>query len=401
MKRVLIFSLAYKPFIGGAEIALKEITERINPQDIEFDMITLRFDRSLPKFERLGNINVHRIGFGKKHPKMRELSHWPLQLNKYLFPILALVKSLGLHQTRHYKAVWNMMASYSAFTVIFFKFFHPKVKYLLTLQEGDPTEHIRKRVGPFYSLFRKIFTGAHLIQVISSYLGSWARNIGYRGPLVVIPNGVDVARFSESYDRKELNELEQKLGKQAGDIFLLTTSRLVKKNACDDVIKALPLLPENIKFAILGTGPDEEKLREIARSEEVSKRVLFLGQIEQEEVPKYLKVGDIFIRPSLSEGFGISFIEAMSSGLPVIATQVGGISDFLFDPELNTGKKPTGRAVRPRHPEDIARAVKLYIEDKKVTLEIIKNALEMVSSKYDWRFVVRDMREKVFDKLLV
>ncbi|MDD5071750.1 MAG: hypothetical protein PHQ42_03375, partial [Patescibacteria group bacterium] len=62
MKRVLIISTAYFPFVGGAEVAVREITERISA--IEFDMITARMDRKLPRFERLGNINVYRIGIG-------------------------------------------------------------------------------------------------------------------------------------------------------------------------------------------------------------------------------------------------------------------------------------------------------------------------------------------------
>ena len=60
-KKILIFSIAYHPFIGGAEMAIKEITDRIG--DIDFDLITLRFDKNLSKFERIGNLNVYRIGF--------------------------------------------------------------------------------------------------------------------------------------------------------------------------------------------------------------------------------------------------------------------------------------------------------------------------------------------------
>ena len=55
---------SFFPFVGGAEVAVKEITDRIS--DIEFDMITARMDRKLPKFERVGNVNVYRMGFGVK-----------------------------------------------------------------------------------------------------------------------------------------------------------------------------------------------------------------------------------------------------------------------------------------------------------------------------------------------
>ena len=79
MKKILIFSLAYYPHhIGGAEVAIKEITDRITPEDIEFHMVTLRFDSTLPKVEKIGNVLVHRIGFTKDRPSMADLGKLPL-----------------------------------------------------------------------------------------------------------------------------------------------------------------------------------------------------------------------------------------------------------------------------------------------------------------------------------
>ena len=66
---ILIFSIAYIPFVGGAELAVKEITDRISA-DLSFDMITLRFNKNWPKFEKIGNINIYRIS----SPKIFSLS---------------------------------------------------------------------------------------------------------------------------------------------------------------------------------------------------------------------------------------------------------------------------------------------------------------------------------------
>ena len=62
MKKLLIFSMAYHPHVGGAEVAIKEITDRI--ADIEFHMVTMRFSRTEPEVEKIGNVLVHRIGGG-------------------------------------------------------------------------------------------------------------------------------------------------------------------------------------------------------------------------------------------------------------------------------------------------------------------------------------------------
>lgn len=401
MKKILIFSLAYYPdVVGGAEVAIKEITDRIAPEDIEFDMVTLRFDSTLPKFERIGNVNIYRIGFTMKHPQIGDLVKFPLVINKYLFPFLGFLKAWSLHRENPYDGIWAMMANYAGFAALFFKMKFPEVRYLLTLQEGDPIEYIKARVQKVYALFEQIFTRADLVQTISHYLADFARDMGYAGPLEVVPNAVNVAYFSQSYSTAELFALKQRLGKATDDIFIITTSRLVKKNAVDDVIRALPLLDVRIKFLILGIGPDEATLRALADELKVSDRVKFLRQVDHKEMPKYLAVSDIFIRPSRSEGLGNSFLEAMAAGLPVIATPVGGIPDFLFDPEKNPDHEPTGLFCKVDDPVSIATQVKRILDDSTLRAHLITNGKKLVTEKYDWNLIARDMHERVFDQLL-
>ena len=193
MKKILIFSTAYLPMVGGAEIAVKEITDRIG--EMEFDMITLRFSSRWPKFERLGNINIYRLGFFTNNPTMADLVKWPLKLNKYFFPFLACAKACRLHRRNKYDGLWAMMAAFAGFAAMFFKIRHKNVPYLLTLQEGDPIAEIKKKVFFVFPLFKRIFTKADFIQVISNYLVGFAREMGYRGALEVVPNGVDAEKF--------------------------------------------------------------------------------------------------------------------------------------------------------------------------------------------------------------
>lgn len=401
-KKILIFSLAYYPkHVGGAEVAIKEITDRMNPAEFEFHMVTLRFDDTLPKVEKIGNILVHRIGFTGHAPDISDLKKFPLSLNKALFQFLAAYKAGRLHAKYHYDGIWAIMAHSCGIPAGIFKTFHPRVKYILTLQEGDPPEYIQNKMRLVYPLFLRGFKKADMVQAISTFLFKWAKDMGFEGPAEIIPNAVDISHFSKEYAPDILFGLKKRLGKKEGDIFLITTSRLVRKNAIADVVRALPLLPANIKFLILGIGPEEQGLRALAKEKGLEERIMFLGHVHHEDMPAYLKVSDIFIRPSLSEGMGNSFVEAMAAGIPVIATQEGGIADFLFDPEINRDKEPTGRAVKPSDHEDIARAVKLFLDDKKTTEKIVENAKKLVLQKYDWRIVAEDMREKILKKIFL
>ena len=400
MRKILIFSLVYYPrFIGGAEVAIKEITDRISPKEIEFDMITLRLDSKLPAVEKIGNINVYRVGWSSRQKQSSDSLPWHLHLNKYALMFTGFFKAVSLSRVKKYDAIWSIMATYNSFAALFFKLTHLDIPFILTLQEGDPIPYIKRRALPLYPLFKMIFTRADAIQTISNYLANWAKDMNAKCPITVVPNAVDCDLFSTRKFAEEETALKKQLNKNEGDVFLITTSRLVVKNAVGDIIAALQFLPENIKLLILGQGYEEAVLKKKTVDLKLEGRVQFLGFVPHALMPQYLHVSDIFVRPSLSEGMGNSFVEAMAAGLPVIATQEGGIADFLFDPERNPNKLPTGRAVNPKDPKGIAHAVELYLSDKKKTEEIIKNGRGLVFEKYEWDKVARDMKEKVFNTL--
>jgi glycosyltransferase involved in cell wall biosynthesis len=390
-KRILIFSLVYYPrFIGGAEVAIKETTDRIAPGEIEFDMITLRFDSRLPAFERIGNVNVYRIGSSVKRDVSPENLPWYLHLNKYFYVIGAFKKAVTLHRSRQYSMIWSLMASYNTFAALFFKLTHPKVKFLFTLQDGDPIAFLKRRALPMYPLFKMFFTRADHIQAISNYLAEWAKDMKAHCPISVIPNGVDYDFFAKDIGEAELTALKTKLGKTSDDTFLVTTSRLVKKNAIGDIIDALLLLPVSVKLLILGNGPDENDLKDQIRKLKLEERVQFRGYVSHNEIVPYLKVSDIFVRPSLSEGLGVSFLEAMAAGIPIIATPVGGIPDFLKNGE-------TGLFCDVGDPESIAQKVEKLMKDQESREYIVRNAKALVREKYSWTKTAMEIK-KIFNE---
>ncbi len=398
MKKVLIFSLAYFPkAVGGAEIAIKEITDRI--PDIEFHLITNRFDSDLPRVEKIGNVLVHRIGITTKNPSMADLRRFPLHLNKFFFQFAAAFKALSLYRKYTYDATWAMMAHSTGVPAALFKLAHKRVPYVLTLQEGDPPESIERTMLPLWPLFSRAFTSADTVTAISTFLGEWARRRGFTGRLEIIPNAVNAKHFSKEYSQAALEDMKRKIGKGNGDTFLITTSRLVKKNAVDDVIRSLVHLPEHVHFAILGEGPDEVMLKKLATDLGVAARVKFLGQATHADLPLYLKACDIFIRPSRSEGMGNSFVEAMAAGIPVIATQEGGLSDLIFDEKRDPKEITTAWAVDKDSPIEIADAVKDILGRPEKVSEVTDAAKKMAFEKFDWDLIAKDMKERAFAPL--
>jgi glycosyltransferase involved in cell wall biosynthesis len=385
-KRVLIFSFVYFPrFIGGAEIAVKEITHRINPREVSFSMVTLHINNDLPSFERIGNIDVYRVGFAvRPNSPFRKIS---ILVNKLLYPLLGTIKAVLLHQKNKFDRTWSIMANYSSAAAYFFSLIYPKVPFMLTLQEGDPIEWTLKRVKPVMYFYKKMFKRTDHVQTISTYLAHFAETMGARS-VSVVPNGVDVDFFSQMFPQSALEALNAKLQRKEGESFVITASRLVHKNGVDSVISAMKYLDPSIRFIICGVGPDEAYLKELARIEGVEDRVTFVGHVGHEELPKYLRISDVFIRASRSEGFGNAFVEAMATGIPVIATPVGGITDFLTD-------KKTGLFCAVDDASDIAHKISILLRDINLSKELVNEAKKMVKERYDWKKISKDM-ERLF-----
>jgi len=403
-KRILIFSLTYHPYVGGAELAIKEITDRVDTGEYEFDMITLRFDKNLPEVEKVGNVTVHRIGFVTDTPKISD-RRIPVRakLAKLFFPLASFLKAQSLHKKHAYDMVWAMMANQASFGALLFKYVYPKVPYFLELQDGNSLEQIKARqpiLRLLWPLYKRIYLKADFIKAISHFIEKLARNIGFTGPIAVIPNAVDVAKFSAPVPKETEVELKSKFGKKLGDVFLFTASRLVLSRGVEDIIRALASLPPHVKLLVAGTGEDQKKLEKIAHDVGVGNRVMFAGHVAHTALPAYYKISDIFVRPSIVEGFGSSFVEAFAAGISVVATPVGGIPDFLFDPERTPESPATGLFCEVRNPESIARAVLRYMKEPALVAEVVQNARALAEEKYDWNIIAKDMQNKIFNPLI-
>jgi len=362
--KVLIYSTAYFPLIGGAEVAIKEITDRVS--SFEFDLITAKIKPGLADQERIGNINVYRVGFG-------------FNFDKYLLPFLGLKKAISLNKKRNYKLTWSIMASFGGFLGLRFKKKFPDISWLLTLQEGDPPEEILKKVGIFKYWFHQIFKKADYIQTISTFLSNWAKDmVVEKNKVKIVPNGVDLEIFKprERDNKKKV---------------ILTVSRLVKKNGVDDLIKAGQYLDFDFKILIVGDGPDKNDLKRLTKKLNLEDKIIFKGQVEYKDLAEYYSQADVFVRASLSEGQGIAFLEAMACGVPIIGTPVGGIPDFLED-------RKTGLFCNVNDPKNIAEKIKEILENDELRKTLSNNGLNLVKEKYSWNKISLKM-EEVFEKL--
>lgn len=357
-KKVLIYSTAYYPIVGGAEVAIKEITDRL--KDFDFYLITARLRRSLPRQEVVGGVKVYRVG-------------WGCFLDKFWLALWGGSFGTSLSkQAGPFDIVWGMMASFGGLSALRFKELNPQTFFLLTLQEGDNLEQIKRKMFLLRGRFRKIFSSADYVQAISNYLADWARTMGAKSLVELIPNGVDLDKYHFTGRTKNHR--------------VITTSRLVKKNGLDTLVRAMIFLPADYQLQILGVGPELGELKKICQKFKLENRVQFVGFVPYAEIPKYLAGAEVFSRPSRSEGLGNSYLEAMAVGLPVIAPPVGGIVDFLKDGQ-------TGWLVPPDQPLALAEKIKsLTLEQNYPQIdEVVNQARALVEENYNWDKIAEKM----------
>ncbi len=376
--KILILTTSFWPLVGGSETAIREVTARL--PDYQFDLVTARLAANSSAMEQMGHLRIFRVGNG--------FNFFKFLLPKNFLPLAIFNLARQLMKTEKYDLVHVFQASQAGGAAWLLKKTGCRCPIVLTLQEGQNLSAQSWLTRYFRS---RIIKSANRATAISQYLSDYLKQAKKNLTVELIPNGVDLPNFSREFSYGELSNLADELGLKPGAKVIISTSRLVLKNGPDSLIKALAVLQKNHpeedwRLLLLGDGVEKENLVALARSLAVEKRVIFLNSVSHSELPKYLKISHVFVRPSRSEGLGNSFLEAMTVGVPIIGTSVGGIPDFLTHEE-------TGLICDPYNPEDIAQKIKTIFDHENLRKKMIKNARALVEQKYDWNKIAESYRK--------
>jgi glycosyltransferase involved in cell wall biosynthesis len=176
---------------------------------------------------------------------------------------------------------------------------------------------------------------ASLIVTNSRFTAGEVERLGFDGArIAVVPPETDTTRFRPARDRAEVIAERQRLGLPGTGLLTLFVGRLVARKGVDELFAALALTPD-AQLVVVGAG-DAGPWQAKAGAAGVADRVLFRGSPPDDELPHWYRAADIFAAPSRHrvergqvEGFGIVFLEAQASGLPVLATNAGGIPEAV------------------------------------------------------------------------
>jgi glycosyltransferase involved in cell wall biosynthesis len=351
--RVLLLTSEFPPDLGGIASHVAELARALSPlADVE--IVHPRSLWTKPADWNDAGVPVHRPGLIKGEP----FYQW--MLRQWLGRKLAQrsVDILHVHGVRPLAATRGLDAT-TVFT-------NHSSGFLARLDASpDRKQRTARLLG-------------HVDTVIgpSDELVAATRAFGYRGPAIMIPNGVDAERFFVG-----ASPFRQAHGIAQEEIVILLARRLVEKNGVTDLARAVRFLdPKSFRLVVAGDGPERSKMTAILREGNLLDRTLFLGAVPNSEMPPIYRAADISVLPSLAEATSIAGLEAMASGVPLVGTRVGGIPAIIAEEE-------TGLLVAPRQPEELAAALRRLIAGRFMRARLGSAARVRVEREFSWRTI--------------
>jgi len=205
----------------------------------------------------------------------------------------------------------------------------------------------------------------------------------YNRDIVIIPNGIDLGDYRDEPDEPP----RETLGKR-----ILFVGRFNPVKGIQYLVRAMKIVCEvlpDAKLILVGDGEERENLEHLTNSLGIRDRVDFVGMIPHEKIPDYLCQADIFVLPSLSEGFPLVILEAMACGLPIVATRVGGVPDIIED-------GVNGYLVESGDFQKMANKIIFILENQPLKLLISKNNRIKVQM-YGWENVINQLEHIYFE----
>ena len=327
--RIGLFTDVYLPYVSGVVTAVDTLRLALERQGHEVYVITINPDRKKFRYKKEGHI-IRIPGIPSN------INNFNIRIG-YPFKAVKMVRDLNLdiihcHTEFGIGSFGRRMAK---------KLGIPYVQTLHTMYE-DAIGYITKGFFPRLSnratikLTKKYYSDSYLDEIIVP--GEKVRKLlknKYRikKDVEVIPNGIELSSFyTENIKTRKIDKIKKNLNIKDNDFVILWVGRLGYEKNIDLLVSNHKKIVEKYPNAILlivGGGPHEGKLRELARKHKIEDKVIFSGMINHDEVPAYFHVGDVFATASSFETQGLTLVESLAASTPVVCMKDDSFTDIV------------------------------------------------------------------------
>jgi glycosyltransferase involved in cell wall biosynthesis len=369
--RVLMVISQFYPLVGGAEKQAKLLAEKLTKKGIDVTILTGWWSFGTPKKEIIDGIKV-----------FRNFSCWGIFGIKGIRTLGGLIYmfTLGLYlfiHRREFDIIHVHQVLYPAFVSVFVgKQILRKPVLVKTASSGKTSDLRLLGEYPFGGLqSRYLLRKMDYLVAVSKMSGRDFIEYGYpESQIVFIPNGVEIVSKEAAPSNVVPN--------------IVTTTRFSKEKGVDILLKACNSILQKgkkIKLVVIGDGPLRSEILNMAQSLGISEMVEFTGWIDNVET--YLRQADLFVLPSRTEGMPNALLEAMSYGIPCIATKVGGNSELLGgeNKEIRTRDYAIARnglLVNPDDVEGLSEGILYLIQHREEREELGRRGRTFIKEHY-------------------
>jgi glycosyltransferase involved in cell wall biosynthesis len=354
----------FHPVVGGAELVCQKLAQRFVAKGMSVTVLTTHCD-GLPEYEVIDEIPVY-----------RKMKGWhPLGLG-YMFSVFCFLMK--------YRRQYDVITCFGLFLfvppAIMIKYLFKKKVVMRPMCSGEFGDFAAIRPLKVKGLIKAAAKLCDKIVYISQDIKKELVENSFPGEkLLNIPNGVDVDHFVPLPKTAD--------GTRANICFV---GRVEKQKGLDHLLQAFSLIKDrvhDVKLSIVGDGQQREPLEKLAHDLKLGERVTFTGSTR--DVLAYYQAALIFVLPSLSEGMSSSLLEAMSCGLPVVVTAVGGNSEVVV---RSSGEQAIqmsqfkiadcGILVNPEDCKGLAGALSKLLDDSPLRNRLGERAREKIVSRF-------------------
>lgn len=373
--RILMLNYEFPPLGGGAGNAnlylLKEFKKFNN---LNIDLITSSTDKfKMKKFSK--NINIFYLDIRKNSNSL----HYQTTKDLLCYFLKSYYFAKRLIKKNNYDLIHAWFGIPCGFIALLLK-----KPYIVALRGSDvPFYNPRFKILDklfFKQLSKIVWKNAKKVITNSEGLKELALKTSPHQKIEIIYNGVDITEFKPLPKRKTTEALK-----------ILCVARLIRRKGIHYLIKALGKLKKyNFILNIIGEGNEKENLKKLANNLGISKKVNFLGLIPHNQIVKYYQQSDVFVLPSLNEGMSNTILEAMSCGLPIITTEVGGAKELVTE--------NNGFIIKPKSIFQLKKMILKYLKNPKL-IKIHGQNSRKIAKKMSWKKVAKKYYQAYFDAL--
>ncbi len=320
--KILITSDTFTPTINGVVTSVLNLHEQLTQLGHEVRILTLSPDASSWKADNVYYVksyafNIYpgiRGAYPNEHFFLDEIIEWYPDLihTQCEFFTMHFAKKIARHLGIPIIHTYHTM-------------YEHYIDYLLPSRKGK-----NRLVG---RIVKDILKPVSAVIAPTQKAKSSLEEFGIPVPIEVIPTGINLDDFHHSLTDTEKQELKEQLHIPSDKTILVTVGRVGKEKNLDEIIEFLTPLckTEPIFYVIVGDGPYKEELQQIISSSELKDSVLFTGMVPCKETWKYYQLGDIFVSSSISETQGLTYIEALASGTPLVCRKDSCLEGVLIE----------------------------------------------------------------------